>query len=139
MTPAGRDPAMNGRNAFAASRRMSDGKTWLISNSHQPYEGGVAWYEAAMQSGEGLHMAGALFPGSPFILLGHNSNLGWTNTVNGPDLIDVYKLTLNERAPDIALTGSGCRSKRPGSGCLSGSGPSLCLFPRRCIMQFRDP
>ena len=97
MTPAGRDPAMNGSNAFAVSpRRMSDGRTWLISNSHQPYEGGVAWYEAAMQSNEGLHMAGALFPGSPFILLGHNSNLGWTNTVNGPDLIDVYKLTLNE-------------------------------------------
>lgn len=97
MTPAGRDPAMNGSNAFAISpRRMADGKTWLISNSHQPYEGSVAWYEAAMQSGEGLHMAGALFPGSPFILLGHNENLGWTNTVNEPDLIDVYKLALDD-------------------------------------------
>lgn len=96
MTPAGRDPAMNGSNAFAVSpKRMADGKTWLISNSHQPYEGGVAWYEASMQSGEGLHMSGALFPGSPFVLLGHNANLGWTNTVNGPDLIDVYKLALN--------------------------------------------
>lgn len=106
MTPAGRDPAMNGSNAFAVSpRRMSDGKTWLISNSHQPYEGGVAWYEAAMQSGEGLHMAGALFPGSPFILLGHNSNLGWTNTVNGPDLIDVYKLTLNEEGTRYRFDG----------------------------------
>ena len=96
MTPAGRDPAMNGSNAFAVSpKRMADGKTWLISNSHQPYEGQVAWYEAVVHSGEGLDMAGALFPGSPFILLGHNRNLGWTNTVNGPDLIDVYKLVLN--------------------------------------------
>ncbi|MBA3897331.1 MAG: acylase [Sphingomonadaceae bacterium] len=96
MTPAGRDPAMNGSNAFAvSSRRMADGRTWLISNSHQPYEGGVAWYEAVAHSGEGLDMAGALFPGSPFILLGHNRDLGWTNTVNGPDLIDVYKLVLN--------------------------------------------
>lgn len=97
MTPAGRDPGMNGSNAFAISpRRMADGKTWLISNSHQPYEGSVAWYEATMQSDEGLHMAGALFPGSPFILLGHNENLGWTNTVNEPDLIDVYKLALDD-------------------------------------------
>lgn len=96
MTPAGRDPAMNGSNAFAVSpTRMADGKTWLISNSHQPYEGGVAWYEAAVHSDEGLDMAGALFPGSPFVLLGHNRNLGWTNTVNGPDLIDVYTLVLN--------------------------------------------
>ena len=97
MTPAGRDPGMNGSNAFAVSpKRMADGHTWLISNSHQPYEGNVAWYEAVMHSGEGLDMAGALFPGSPFVLLGHNRNLGWTNTVNHPDLIDVYKLVLNE-------------------------------------------
>jgi acyl-homoserine-lactone acylase len=97
LTPAGRDPSTNGSNAFAVSpTKMSDGKTWLISNSHQPYEGGVAWYEAVVHSGEGLDMAGALFPGSPFVLLGHNRNLGWTNTVNHPDLIDVYKLVLSE-------------------------------------------
>ena len=97
MTPVGRDPALNGSNAFAVSpRRMGDGKTWLISNAHQPYEGQVAWYEAAVHSGQGLDMVGALFPGMPFIPLGHNANLGWTNTVNGPDLIDVYKLVLSE-------------------------------------------
>jgi acyl-homoserine-lactone acylase len=96
MTPAGTDPDMNGSNAFAvAPKRMADGKTWLISNAHQPYEGNVAWYEAAVHSGEGLDMAGALFPGSPFVLLGHNRNLGWTNTVNHPDLVDVYKLVLD--------------------------------------------
>ncbi len=96
ITPIGRDPSMNGSNAFAmAPRKMADGNTWLISNSHQPYEGQVAWYEAVMHSDEGLDMAGALFPGSPFILLGHNKNLGWTNTVNHPDLVDVYKLVLN--------------------------------------------
>ncbi len=97
MTPIGRDPELNGSNAFAVSpKRMADGKTWLISNSHQPYEGQVAWYEAVTHSGEGLDMAGALFPGSPFVLLGHNRNLGWTNTVNRPDLTDVYKLVMND-------------------------------------------
>lgn len=97
MTPAGRDPQQNGSNGFAlAPKKMADGQTWLVSNSHQPYEGQVAWYEAVTHSGEGLDMAGALFPGSPFVLLGHNRNLGWTNTVNRPDLVDVYKLVLNE-------------------------------------------
>lgn len=97
MTPAGREPEANGSNAFAvAPKKMADGRTWLISNSHQPYEGSVAWYEAVVHSREGLDMAGALFPGSPFVLLGHNRDLGWTNTVNLPDLIDVYKLVLDE-------------------------------------------
>lgn len=96
LTPIGTDPSMNGSNAFAvAPTKMADGKTWLISNSHQPYEGQVAWYEATVHSGEGLDMAGALFPGTPFVLVGHNRNLGWTNTVNEPDLIDVYKLVLS--------------------------------------------
>lgn len=106
LTPAGREPSMNGSNAFAvAPKRMADGKTWLISNSHQPYEGGVAWYEAVVHSGEGLDMAGALFPGSPFVLLGHNRNLGWTNTVNQPDLIDVYKLVTNADQTQYRMDG----------------------------------
>ncbi len=106
MTPIGRDPSMNGSNAFAvAPKRMTDGNTWLISNSHQPYEGQVAWYEAVMHSDEGLDMAGALFPGSPFILLGHNKNLGWTNTVNHPDLVDVYKLVLDSAGTHYRMDG----------------------------------
>jgi acyl-homoserine-lactone acylase len=106
MTPIGKDPEMNGSNAFAvAPKRMADGKTWLISNSHQPYEGQVAWYEAVTHSGEGLDMAGALFPGSPFVLLGHNRNLGWTNTVNRPDLVDVYKLVLNDTGDKYSFDG----------------------------------
>lgn len=97
VSPLGKEPSKNGSNAFAlAPSKMADGQTTLISNSHQPYEGGVAWYEASVHSAEGLAMSGALFPGSPFVLLGHNRDLGWTNTVNRPDLIDIYRLTLNE-------------------------------------------
>ncbi|MFM1982287.1 MAG: hypothetical protein RJB22_1006 [Pseudomonadota bacterium] len=106
MTPIGRDPSLNGSNAFAlAPSKMADGKTWLVSNSHQPFEGQVAWYEAVVHSGERLDMAGALFPGSPFVLLGHNRHLGWTNTVNRPDLIDVYKLVMDDTGTRYRLDG----------------------------------
>ncbi len=85
-----------GSNAFAvAGRRSDDGVTRLISNSHQPWTGGVAWYEVVLRSGTGWHFAGALFPGAPFGLVGHNDTLGWTNTVNRGDLIDTYKLVLD--------------------------------------------
>ncbi len=82
-----------GSNAFAvAGRRSSDGVTRLISNSHQPWTGGVAWYEVVLHSDAGWDFAGALFPGAPFGLVGRTPTLGWTNTVNRGDLIDTYKL-----------------------------------------------
>jgi acyl-homoserine-lactone acylase len=85
-----------GSNAFAiAPRRSPDGATRLIVNSHQPWTGAVAWYEAHVTSAEGLDMMGGLFPGAPVPLVGHNRTLGWASTVNRPDLVDVYELNLN--------------------------------------------
>ena len=90
-----------GSNAVAvAPSRSADGATRLLVNSHQPYTGPVAWYEAVLDSGEGWHVAGGFFPGSPFMLHGHNQHLGWANTVNGPDLVDVYNLTINPANPN---------------------------------------
>lgn len=85
-----------GSNAFAiAPGRSSDGVARLVSNSHQPWEGPVSWYEVVVHSEEGWDFAGALFPGAPYPLLGRNKTLGWTNTVNRPDLVDTYKLVLD--------------------------------------------
>ena len=86
----------SGSNGLAVGpHRSADGATRLLVNSHQPYAGPVSWYEAVLQSDEGLHAAGGFFPGSPFMLHGHNEHLGWANTVNSPDLADVYRLTIN--------------------------------------------
>src|ERR1700683_1537436 len=82
-----------GSNAVAvAPSRSADGATRLLVNSHQPYTGPVSWYEAVLDSGEGWHVAGGFFPGSPFMLHGHNQHLGWANTVNGPHLVDCHKV-----------------------------------------------
>ena len=91
-------------NGFAIGPgRTSDGGTYLDVNSHQPYTGPVAWYEAHIHSDEGLDMVGGTFPASPFILHGHNRDLGWAFTVNHPDVIDVYRLTINPDNPDQYL------------------------------------
>ena len=83
----------------------SGGPTILVSNSHQPWRGGVAWYELVVESEEGWHYAGANFPGSPFPFLGHNEHLGWTNTVNTPDMVDVYRLEMDESGTRYRLDG----------------------------------
>jgi acyl-homoserine-lactone acylase len=85
-----------GSNGLAvAPSRSSDGATRLLVNSHQPYTGPVAWYEAVIETKQGWHVAGGFFPGSPFMLHGHNAHLGWANTVNNPNLSTVYQLKID--------------------------------------------
>lgn len=95
-SPGAPPPPAKGSNGLAAApARSADGATRLLVNSHQPYTGPVAWYEAVVESGQGWHVAGGFFPGSPFMLHGHNADLGWANTVSKPDLVDIYRLTVN--------------------------------------------
>lgn len=89
-----------GSNVFAvAPQRSADEKVRLAINSHQPWDGQFAWYEAHVNSQEGWNMIGGLFPGSPIVLVGHNDHLGWGHTVNAPDLMDVYELELHPDDP----------------------------------------
>ncbi len=93
-----------GSNTFAvAPSRSADGKTRLNINSHQPWEGPLAWYEAHLHSDEGWDCVGGVFPGTPIILHGHNRHLGWAHTVNKPDLINIYVLTMNPDNPNQYL------------------------------------
>lgn len=105
VLPTGEHANHLGSNAWAVRPEKTGGPTTLISNSHQPLRGGVAWYELVVDSGEGWHFTGANFPGSPFPFVGHNENLGWTNTVNRPDMADIYKLELNEAGDRYKLDG----------------------------------
>ena len=90
------DQTLLGSNVVAvAPSRSADKHTRIAINSHQPWTGPVAWYEAHLHSEEGWNINGGLFPGSPVIFLGHNENLGWSHTVNAPDLIDVYELEIH--------------------------------------------
>ncbi|MCB9692378.1 MAG: penicillin acylase family protein [Alphaproteobacteria bacterium] len=84
-----------GSNAQAVHRtRSTDDVTRLNVNAHQPWKGPVTFYEAHVHSDEGWNMSGGLFPGSPFVLHGHNDHVGWAMTVNKPDGIDLYELEI---------------------------------------------
>ena len=97
--PKPKDPIGSNATAIAPSR-TEDGSTYLIINSHQPLTGPVAWYEAHLQSGEGLDVMGGLFPGAPTIGVGFTKEHGWGATVNKPDLVDIYVLEINPDDPN---------------------------------------
>ncbi len=101
FTSGPRTMGERGSNAFAvAPSRTGDGSTLLLINSHQPLTGPVAWYEAHLNSREGLDILGGTFPGAPVILHGFNRTLGWANTVSKPDLSDTYVLKRNPNDPE---------------------------------------
>src|SRR5215475_3666372 len=80
-----------GSNTWAISpAKSASGHAMLFINPHQPFFGPGQWIEGHVHSDSGWNMSGATFPGSPFPTLGHNDNLGWSHTVNNPDIVDLW-------------------------------------------------
>ncbi len=85
-----------GSNAYAFnSKKTADGKTYLCMNPHFFVEGPFAFYEAHLCSEQGLNMTGALFHGGTSVFIGNNENLGWGQTYNYVDQVDIYKLEMH--------------------------------------------
>jgi penicillin amidase len=74
----------------AAPDHSAAGHAMLLINPHQPFFGPGQWYEGQVHSDEGWDMTGASFFGSGFPTIGHNEYLGWSHTVNDPDITDTY-------------------------------------------------
>lgn len=85
-----------GSNAIAIHpSKTNTGEAFLLVNAHQPNTGSQAFYEAHINSEEGLNVTGGLLAGGPCILHGVNENLGWAHTVNYCDRMDVFQLEMN--------------------------------------------
>ena len=80
-----------GSNMWAVTpSRSASGHALLFINPHQPFFGPGQWYEGHIHSDEGWNLSGASFFGSPHPTIGHNEYLGWSHTVNDPDIVDVF-------------------------------------------------
>ena len=81
-----------GSNMWAVTpRRSASGAALLFINPHQPFFGVGQWYEGHVISNTGWNLSGACFFGSGFPTIGHNATLGWSHTVNDPDIADVWQ------------------------------------------------
>ena len=58
-------------------------------------DGPTSWYEVHLNSEEGTDIIGALFAGSPNVLIGANRDIAWAHTVNIPDKTDVFALEMH--------------------------------------------
>lgn len=101
-----------GSNAWAVSpAKSASGHAMLFINPHLPFAGSFQWYEGHLHSAEGWAMSGAAFFGLPFPILGHNGHLGWTHTVNNPDVGDLYLEKFDDPGKPLAYRhGNGYRT-----------------------------
>src|SRR5262245_37913157 len=106
------DASVIGSNTWAISpRKSASGHAMLFINPHQPFFGPGQWIEGHVHSDSGWNMSGASFPGSPFPTVGHNDNLGWSHTVNAPDIIDDWEEKFDDpKNPSKYKYGSGYRT-----------------------------
>ncbi|MCB8777870.1 penicillin acylase family protein [Planktothrix agardhii 1031] len=85
-----------GSNAMSVHpSKTTTGEAFLLVNAHQPNMGSQAFYEAHINSEEGLNVHGGLLAGGLCILHGVNEHLGWAHTVNYCDRVDVFQLEMN--------------------------------------------
>ena len=85
-----------GSNAMSVHpSKTTTGEAFLLVNAHQPNTGSQAFYEAHINSEEGLNVHGGLLAGGLCILHGVNEHLGWAHTVNYCDRVDVFQLEMN--------------------------------------------
>jgi len=82
--------------------KSATGHAMLFINPHQPFFGPGQWYEGHVHSQSGWDMSGASFFGSAFPTIGHNEHLGWSHTVNKPDVFDVWQETFDKPGDPLA-------------------------------------
>jgi len=86
-----------GSNAWAISgKRTKSGAAMLFINPHLPWYGMGQFHEVHLSSDAGLNFSGACFLGNPLPTIGHNEFLGWTYTVNSPDIADAWRVTFDD-------------------------------------------
>lgn len=90
--------ANSGSNAVAMNSRITaDSSAYLMINPHVPLEGTASWYEAHLNSGQGMNIYGALVPGMVVPAMGCNEHLGWAITFNWPDYVDIFEMEINPK------------------------------------------
>lgn len=92
--------------AFAPSRSQS-GHAMLMGNPHQPWAPVSTYYEAHLIVPGRMNFYGSTFIGRPILTSGWNDVLGWSHTVNAPDLEEIYELDLDPARADHFLFDGG--------------------------------
>ena len=95
-----------GSNSWAVSGSLTANGTALLANDpHLVIQMPSIWYQIGLHcrplsSSCPFEVAGFSFAGVPGVVIGHNQNIAWGMTNNGPDVMDLYIEKVNPDNPD---------------------------------------
>ncbi len=93
-----------GSNMIALSpKRSKSGHAMLLNNPHQPWSEEARYYEAHITVPGKYNFYGSTFIGGHILTTGFSEYLGWTHTVNYPDLSELYKIKMDPEKPNHYL------------------------------------
>jgi penicillin G amidase len=88
-------PQLEASNAWAVGGAHTvDGHALVASDPHLDYSVPGPWYLVDVQA-PGLHVAGAVLPGTPGVLIGHNGAIAWGITSATVSTVTVYREPLS--------------------------------------------
>jgi penicillin G amidase len=74
--------------------KSKSGKPMLANDPHLRIQIPSVWYEVHLNA-PGINVIGATFPGTPYVIIGHNENVSWGFTDSMADRVDLYIEKLN--------------------------------------------
>lgn len=72
-----------------SGKRSTSGAPLLANDPHLPFQAPSLWYLLSVEA-PGLRLTGAMVPGIPFHLIGHNGRMAWGTTTTHADTVDLF-------------------------------------------------
>jgi len=87
--PNDRSPQRASNNWVVDGAHSVTGKPLLANDPHLEFTAPLVWYLARLEAGD-LDVTGAMIPGAPVVVLGHNNRIAWGFTTTNADVADVF-------------------------------------------------
>jgi penicillin amidase len=87
--PNDRSPQRASNNWVVDGAHSVTGKPLLANDPHLEFTAPLVWYLARLEAAE-LDVTGAMIPGAPVVVLGHNNSIAWGFTTTNADVADVF-------------------------------------------------
>ncbi|MDE2228256.1 MAG: penicillin acylase family protein [Alphaproteobacteria bacterium] len=89
LPPGSAAPTRASNNWVVAGQHTVSGKPLLANDTHLGLSSPGVWYLARIEVG-GRVLAGVTAPGTPFMVVGHNTRIAWGFTTTGSDVEDLF-------------------------------------------------